>query len=74
MIMEFLGNQKSKTPYVVVEKNSFAFSDRDFFSVLRVWLLFTVNMDHPVLRNNSFQFEKNIFKLLKQNYLWTNMS
>ena len=29
--MEFLGNQKSKTPYVVVEKNSFAFSDREIF-------------------------------------------
>ena len=30
------------------KKNSFAFSDREMFSVLRVWLLITVNIDHPV--------------------------
>ena len=29
-------------------KNNFVFSDSDLFSVLRVLLLITVNMDHPV--------------------------
>ena len=48
MIMEFLGNQKSKTPYVVVEKTVLLLVIEWFFSVLRVWLLFTVDMDHPV--------------------------
>ena len=45
MIMEFLGNQKAKTPYVVVEKTVLLLV---IFSVLRVWLLITVNIDHHV--------------------------
>ena len=63
-------------------KTIFAFIDREIFSVLRVWLLSTVNMDHPVFvltRNflwtqdplrtiNLLQTQNIIFRL--KNYLW----
>ena len=44
----FLETMNQKTPYVVVQKNTFALSNREIFSFLRVRLLFTVIMDHPV--------------------------
>ena len=34
-------------------KNNFVFSDSDLFSVLRVLLLITVNMDHPVVNSQQ---------------------
>ena len=43
------GKLKIKNSLCCGWKNSFAFGDREIFSVLRVWSLFTVNMDHPVL-------------------------
>ena len=42
------GKSKIKNSLCCGWKNSFGFSDTEIFSVLRVWILFTVNMDHPV--------------------------
>ena len=42
-------NLKIKNSLCCGWKKSFAFSDRAIFSVLRVWLLFTVTMDHLVV-------------------------
>ena len=47
-LIDFFWKLKIQNSLCLEWKNSFAFSDREIFSDLRVWLLLTVNMEHPV--------------------------
>ena len=55
---------KIKNSIYCTWKNNFAFSYGGFFSVLRVWLLFTVTMDHPVGTLDDLK-RRNVSKLDK---------